>query len=98
MSTERYDESVREQKKIKREKQIRNQKVVLGFVILAVIIGALFALMTYWEKSSGEDTDAQIRQAVASGYQKFLEANSAQGSAEEIKEDSELNAAWLAET
>lgn len=98
MSTERYDESVREQKKIKREKQIRNQKVVLGFVILAVIIGALFALMTYWEKSSGEDTDAQIRQAVASGYQKFLEANSAQGSAEEIKEDSEQFAAWLAET
>ncbi len=89
MSSERYDEAVREQKKAERKKQVHKQIVIL-VIVLVVIAAAVAAVVfaTIKEKDSQPKDKADISStvsAIAASYEEFLADVDADASREDRK-------------
>ena len=103
MSSERYDEGVREQKKAERKKQVHKQIVILVIVLL-VIAAAVAAVVIGGqkkEKDSQPKDKADISStvsAIAASYEEFLADVDADASKEDRKQDAEKFAEWLEKT
>lgn len=103
MSSERYDEGVREQKKAERKKQVHKQIVILVIVLL-VIAAAVAAVVIGGqkkEKDSQPKDKADISStvsAIAASYEEFLADVDADGSKEDRKQDAKKFAEWLEKT
>lgn len=103
MSSERYDEGVREQKKAERKKQVHKQIVILVIVLL-VIAAAVAAVVIGGqkkEKDSQPKDKADISStvsAIAAGYEEFLADVDADASKEDRKQDAKKFAEWLEKT
>lgn len=103
MSSERYDEGVREQKKAERKKQVHKQIVILVIVLL-VIAAAVAAVVIGGqkkEKDSQPKDKADISStvsAIAASYEEFLADVDADASKEDRKQDAKKFAEWLEKT
>lgn len=103
MSSERYDEGVREQKKAERKKQVHKQIVILVIVLL-VIAAAVAAVVIGGqkkEKDSQPKDKADISStvsAIAASYEEFLADVDADASKEDRKQDAKKLAEWLEKT
>lgn len=103
MSSERYDEAVREQKKAERKKQVHKQIVILVIVLL-VIAAAVAAVVIGGqkkEKDSQPKDKADISStvsAIAASYEEFLADVDADASKEDRKQDAKKFAEWLEKT
>ena len=103
MSSERYDECVREQKKAERKKQVHKQIVILVIVLL-VIAAAVAAVVIGGqkkEKDSQPKDKADISStvsAIAASYEEFLADVDADASKEDRKQDAKKFAEWLEKT
>lgn len=103
MSSERYDEGVREQKKAERKKQVHKQIVILVIVLL-VIAAAVAAVVIGGqkkEKDSQPKDKAGISSTVsgiAASYEEFLADVDADTSEEDRKQDAKKFAEWLEKT
>ena len=103
MSSERYDEGVREQKKAERKKQVHKQIVILVIVLL-VIAAAVAAVVIGGqkkEKDSQPKDKADISStvsAIAASYEEFLSDVDADASKEDRKQDAKKFAEWLEKT
>lgn len=103
MSSERYDEGVREQKKAERKKQVHKQIVILVIVLL-VIVAAVAAVVIGGqkkEKDSQPKDKADISStvsAIAASYEEFLADVDADASKEDRKQDAKKFAEWLEKT
>lgn len=103
MSSERYDEGVREQKKAERKKQVHKQIVILVIVLL-VIAAAVAAVVIGGqkkEKDSQPKDKADISStvsAIAASYEEFLADVDADASREDRKQDAKKFAEWLEKT
>ena len=103
MSSERYDEGVREQKKAERKKQVHKQIVILVIVLL-VIAAAVAAVVIGGqkkEKDSQPKDKADISStvsAIAASYEEFLADVDADASKEDCKQDAKKFAEWLEKT
>lgn len=103
MSSERYDEGVREQKKAERKKQVHKQIVILVIVLL-VIAAAVAAVVIGGqkkEKDSQPKDKADISStvsAIAASYEEFLADVDADASKEDRKQDTKKFAEWLEKT
>lgn len=103
MSSERYDEGVREQKKAERKKQVHKQIVIL--VIVLLVIAAAVAVVVIGgqkkEKDSQPKDKADISStvsAIAASYEEFLADVDADASKEDRKQDAKKFAEWLEKT
>lgn len=103
MSSERYDEGVREQKKAERKKQVHKQIVILVIVLL-VIAAAVAAVVIGGQK---KEKDSQPKDkagtsstvsAIAASYEEFLADVDADASEEDRKQDAKKFAEWLEKT
>lgn len=103
MSSERYDEGVREQKKAERKKQVHKQIVILVIVLL-VIAAAVAAVVIGGQK---KEKDSQPKDkadiistvsAIAASYEEFLADVDADASKEDRKQDAKKFAEWLEKT
>jgi hypothetical protein len=103
MSSERYDEAVREQKKAERKKQVQKQVMILVIVLL-VIAAAVAAVVIGGqkkEKDSQPKDKADISStvsAIAASYEEFLADVDADASKEDRKQDAKKFAEWLEKT
>lgn len=103
MSSERYDEGVREQKKAERKKQVHKQIAILVIVLL-VIAAAVAAVVIGGqkkEKDSQPKDKADISStvsAIAASYEEFLADVDADASKEDRKQDAKKFAEWLEKT
>ena len=103
MSSERYDDGVREQKKAERKKQVHKQIVILVIVLL-VIAAAVAAVVIGGqkkEKDSQPKDKADISStvsAIAASYEEFLADVDADASKEDRKQDAKKFAEWLEKT
>lgn len=103
MSSERYDEGIREQKKAERKKQVHKQIVILVIVLL-VIAAAVAAVVIGGqkkEKDSQPKDKADISStvsAIAASYEEFLADVDADASKEDRKQDAKKFAEWLEKT
>ena len=103
MSSERYDEGVREQKKAERKKQVHKQIVILVIVLL-VIAAAVAAVVIGGqkkEKDSQPKDKADISStvsAIAASYEEFLADVDADASKEDRKQDAKKFAECLEKT
>ena len=103
MSSERYDEGVREQKKAERKKQVHKQIVILVIVLL-VIAAAVAAVVIGGqkkEKDSQPKDKADISStvsAIAASHEEFLADVDADASKEDRKQDAKKFAEWLEKT
>lgn len=103
MSSERYDEGVREQKKAERKKQVHKQIVILVIVLL-VIAAAVAAVVIGGqkkEKDSQPKDKADISStvsAIAASYEEFLADVDTDASKEDRKQDAKKFAEWLEKT
>ena len=94
MGSERYDETVREQKRAQREQQIKKQKIALfvALIIIIAIVGVLLYTMFGKKKEEKQAfADTKWKQSVGEVYQKFQEANHLDIKAAEFTD-------WLLET
>lgn len=103
MSSERYDEGVREQKKAERKKQVHKQIVILVIVLL-VIAAAVAAVVLGGQKKEKDsqpkdktDTSSTVS-AIAASYEEFLADVNADVSKEDRKQDAKKFAEWLEKT
>lgn len=103
MSSERYDEGVREQKKAERKKQVHKQIVILVIVLLviAAAVAAVVIVGQKKEKDSQPKDKADISStvsAIAASYEEFLADVDADASKEDRKQDAKKFAEWLEKT
>lgn len=103
MSSERYDEGVREQKKAERKKQVHKQIVILVIVLLgiAAAVAAVVIGGQKKEKDSQPKDKADISStvsAIAASYEEFLADVDADASKEDRKQDAKKFAEWLEKT
>ena len=103
MSSERYDEAVREQKKAERKKQVQKQVMILVIVLL-VIAAAVAAVVIGGQKKEKDsqpkdkaDISSTVR-AIAASYEEFLADVDADASKEDRKQDAKKFAEWLEKT
>lgn len=103
MSSERYDEGVREQKKAERKKQVHKQ--IVSLVIVLLVIAAAVAAVVIGgqkkEKDSQPKDKADISStvsAIAASYEEFLADVDADASKEDRKQDAKKFAEWLEKT
>ena len=103
MSSERYDEGVREQKKAERKKQVHKQIVILVIVLL-VIAAAVAAVVIGGQKKEKDrqpkdkaDISSTVS-AIAASYEEFLADVDADASKEDRKQDAKKFAEWLEKT
>ena len=94
MSSERYDEAVREQKKAERKKQVQKQVMILviALVVIAVAAAAVFFTIK-GKKSEPKDTtkasSSGLAGAISASYETFASEADPDASAEE--KDEEIN-------
>ena len=103
MSSERYDEGVREQKKAERKKQVHKQIVIL--VIVLLVIAAAVAAVVIGGKKKEKDSQPKDKadisstvSAIAASYEEFLADVDADASKEDRKQDAKKFAEWLEKT
>ena len=99
MSSERYDEAVREQKKAERKKQVQKQVMILviALVVIAVAAAAVFFTIK-GKKSEPKDTtkasSSGLAGAISASYETFASEADPDASAEDVKKEAEDFAAW----
>lgn len=103
MSSERYDEGVREQKKAERKKQVHKQIVIL--VIALLVIAAAVAAVVIGGQKKEKDSQPKDKagtsstvSAIAASYEEFLADVDADASEEDRKQDAKKFAEWLEKT
>ena len=103
MSSERYDEAVREQKKAERKKQVQKQVMILviALVVIAVAAAAVFFTIK-GKKSEPKDTTktsgSGLAGAISASYETFASEADPDASAEDVKKEAEDFAAWIQKT
>ena len=103
MSSERYDEAVREQKKAERKKQVQKQVMILviALVVIAVAAAAVFFTIK-GKKSEPKDTtkasSSGLAGAISASYETFASEADPDASAEDVKKEAEDSAAWIQKT
>ena len=103
MSSERYDEAVREQKKAERKKQVQKQVMILviALVVIAVAAAAVFFTIK-GKKSEPKDTtkasSSGLAGAISASYETFASEADPDASAEDVKKEAEDFAAWIQKT
>ena len=103
MSSERYDEAVREQKKAERKKQVQKQVMILviALVVIAVAAAAVFFTIK-GKKSEPKDTTktsgSGLAGAISASYETFASKADPDASAEDVKKEAEDFAAWIQKT
>lgn len=103
MSSERYDEGVREQKKAERKKQVHKQIAIL--VIVLLVIAAAVAAVVLTGQKKGKDGQSKDKAdtsgtatVIAASYEGFLADVDGETSKEERKADAKKFAEWLEKT
>ena len=90
MSSERYDEAVREQKKAERKKQVQKQVMILviALVVIAVAAAAVFFTIK-GKKSEPKDTtkasSSGLAGAISASYETFASEADPDASADDVK-------------
>ena len=103
MSSERYDEAVREQKKAERKKQVQKQVMILVIALIVIVAAAVAVFFSIkGKKSEPNDTskkaESGLASAISTGYETFMLKEDPDASAEGVKKDAEAFAAWIQKT
>ena len=101
MSSERYDEAVREQKKAERKKQVQKQVMILVIALVVIAVAAVFFTIK-GKKSEPKDTTktsgSGLAGAISASYETFASEADPDASAEDVKKEAEDFAAWIQKT
>ena len=102
MSSERYDEGVREQKKAERKKQVHKQIVILVIVLLVIAAAVAAVVIGGQKRKDSQPKDkadiSSTVSAIAASYEEFLADVDADASKEDRKQDAKKFAEWLEKT
>ncbi|MDY2661035.1 MAG: CapA family protein [[Ruminococcus] gnavus] len=100
MSSERYDEAVREQKKAERKKQVQKQVMILviALVVIAAVAAAVFFNMNGKKSEPKDTTNSGLADAISASYETFASKADPDASAEDVKKEAEAFAAWIQKT